>query len=139
MKKFAALLLLILWSVSMTVSASASMTVLCVEKSGKAAFEYSSGTHCGDANRALSAQPKSADASVHCAECVDSSLVSSCSASTRLSDEAAFVQIATYVTALLDTTHDHELSGSRGLAASVAIPAMRSAYIGQRETIVIQQ
>jgi pyruvate/oxaloacetate carboxyltransferase len=139
MKKLAALLMLILWSVSMTASASASMTVLCVEKSGKAAFEYSVGAHCDDATGALATRTQSANASVHCADCVDSPLASTSSASTRLSDEAAFVQISTYVTALLDTTHDYELVRSRGSEVSAESAAMRSTYIGQRETIVIQQ
>ena len=131
--------MLILWSVSMTASASASMTVLCVEKSGKSAFEYSGGTHCDDAAGALATHTKSADTSVHCADCVDSPLTSTCSASTRLSDEAAFIQIATYVTALLDTTHDYEQVHLRGSDVSAESTAMRSAYIGQRKTIVIQQ
>jgi hypothetical protein len=139
MKKLVSLLMLILWSVSMTASASASMTVLCVEKSGKAAFEYSGGTHCDDATGALATHTKSADASVHCADCVDSPLSSTCSASTRLSDEAAFVQIATYVTALLDTTRDYDLVRLRGSEVAAESATMRSAYIGQRETIVIQQ
>ncbi len=139
MKKLAALLMLLVWSVSMTVSASASMTVLCVETSGKAVLEYSAGAHCDDATRTLAAHTKSADASVHCADCIDSPLTSAFYASPRLSDDVAFVQTATYVTALLNTTHDYDVALSRGVKVSAELSAMRSAYIGQRETIVIQQ
>jgi hypothetical protein len=139
MKRLAALITLILWSVSMTVSASAGMTVLCVETSGKAVLEYSAGGHCDDATKALAAHNKSADASVHCADCVDSPLTSASYASPRPVDKAAFLQVATYVTALLDTTYAYDLASLRGPDVSAELPAMRSAYIGQRRTIVIQQ
>jgi hypothetical protein len=139
MKKLAALITLILWSVSMTVSASASMTVLCVETSGKAVLEYSAGVHCDDATKALAAHTKSADVSVHCADCVDSPLTSASYASPRLADKAAFVQVATYVTALLDTTYAYDLASLSAPDVSAELSAMRSAYIGQRKTIVIQQ
>jgi hypothetical protein len=54
-------------------------------------------------------------------------------------DKAAFLQVATYVTALLDTTYAYDLASLRGPDVSAELPAMRSAYIGQRRTIVIQQ
>ena len=40
MKKFTALLTLILWSISMTASAGTDMAVLCVEQDGRAVIEY---------------------------------------------------------------------------------------------------
>ena len=139
MKKLVALLMLIVWSVSLTVSASANMAVLCVETNGKAVLEYSAGTHCDDVTAALTAHTKSADVIVHCADCVDSPLASTCYAAPRLSDKAAFIPIATYSTAFLATTHNYDIAYSRRSDISAEPSAMRSAYIGQRETIIIQQ
>lgn len=140
MKRLAALLTLILWSVSMTASASASMSVLCVERDGHRAIEYSVDSHCDDAVASGAAQGKSPEVSVHCADCVDVPLVSAATAFfPKISDEGALAPIGAYVTAFLYSTNELDQSRARASEAFVERPAMRSTYIGQRKTIVIQQ
>lgn len=139
MKKLAALIMLILWSVSMTVSASASMTVLCIETNGKAVVEYSAGVHCADASKVPAVLTKSAYSSIQCANCVDSSLGLASFDAQRLSGQVDGGHVATDVPALVQTLDSYDLAGSRGPYGLVVLSALRSTYIGQRRTIVIQQ
>lgn len=140
MKRLLALLTLVLWSISMTASASAGMSVLCVEQDGQRVVEYSVDAHCYDPGDAAGAQDNSVKSSVHCTDCVDTPLVSSVTAySPKATDEPTLAKIGTYVIALLTSTTAANQSSNRIARAPLEHFAMRSAYMGQRETIVIQQ
>ena len=139
MKKVAALVTLLFWSISMIASASANTAVLCLEKSGKAAIEYSAGEHCDDATASLASHKQSADVSIHCTDCVDSPLAASVQFASTKSSDTGVSQLVAYVTAFLDTTFKDNSTLNRASWVSRDHAAMRSAYIGQRETIVIQQ
>jgi hypothetical protein len=138
MKRIAALFALILWSVSMTVSASASMAVLCVEKDGRASIEYSVDAHCDEVSKSVSPKAQS-DALVHCADCVDRQLTSSAISSVRIVEGTAFIPVATYVVASLNMAPNSNQTQRLMPGAFAAPPDARSTYIGQRQTIVIQQ
>lgn len=140
MKRLAAIFALLIWSVSMTVSAAAGMAVLCVEKNGKAAIEYSMDTHCDEVSDSGAAKGSSAQTVVHCADCTDSPLTTGASTYTpRFSDEAVSLQLTAYVVAYLDTAQDYGPGRVGASASSVENGLMRSTYMGQRQTIVIQQ
>lgn len=140
MKKFAFTLTLILWSISMAASTSANSAVLCVEKDGKAVIEYSVDTHCDEVKASVTPTGKSVQTVVHCTDCVDSSLTSSASSySPRPADEAAPLRIAGYIVAYLDAAYLQDAMGIHPSAPLLEHAAMRSTYMGQRQTIVIQQ
>lgn len=138
MKRFFALLTVVLWSLGMTLSASASMTVLCVEKSGSRVIEYSVNAHCADAASIVS-YGSADEISVHCNDCSDTSLTASVtSVSPRVINKLVVAQIASYVTAILDTVSNSSETNSE-IALTPPLAASRSTHIGQRYTIVIQQ
>ncbi|MES2255500.1 MAG: hypothetical protein V4559_10715 [Pseudomonadota bacterium] len=140
MKRLVALLTLVFWSISMTASASAGMSVLCVEQDGQRVVEYSVDTHCYDPGDATGAQDSSVKSTAHCTDCVDTPLVSTATAhSPKATDEPALAKIRTYVVAFLTSTPSADKSSNRIARAPLEPLAMRSAYMGQRGTIIIQQ
>jgi hypothetical protein len=140
MKRLVAFLTLVLWSISMTASASAGMFVLCIEKDGQRVIEYSVDSYCHDAVDAVGARDTAVKSSVHCTDCVDTPLASSATAySPKITDQQALAKIGTYVIAFLAPTTPVNQFGNRIARTHLAALAARSAYMGQRETIVIQQ
>ncbi len=140
MKRLAAIFALLIWSVSMTVSATAGMAVLCVEKNGKAAVEYSMDSRCDEVREAGAAKGLGAQAVVHCTDCTDSALTTTAGTYTpRYSDEAVSPQLTAYVVAYLNTAQDYVPGRVGATASSVENGLMRSTYMGQRQTIVLQQ
>jgi len=140
MKRLLAFLTLVLWSISLTASASASMSVLCVEQDGQRLVEFSVDSHCYDAFSAATMQDKSVKAGVHCADCVDTPLVSSTTAcSPKAANKSVLATIGSYVIAFLTSTPAAADQSNRIARTPFEHLAMRSAYVGQRENIVIQQ
>ena len=138
MKRLVAFLTLLLWSISMTVSASAEQAVLCVEKSGKTAIEYSSGIHCED-NGASTLKHESSTVSTQCVGCVDRALAPSANCvSPKQSNNMPIVQMAIYIAANLDIACGNA-TRMRALGRSVEPPLTRSSHIGHRASIVLQQ
>ena len=139
MKKLAALLALILWSISTAGSASSAMTVMCVEKSGSITFEYSLGSRCLDQEEAkVSASTDDAAFNIaSCPSCTDSSLsaptATASIAAKSLSDIAALSPVPTLAAPVL-----FHINGLRA-PPNGASPLVRSSYLAQRETIVILQ
>ena len=116
------------------------MSVLCVEQNGQAAVEYSIDAHCEDTGRSILAAQTSLKPIVHCTDCMDIPLGVTASAnSPKIADEMVVPQIGAYITALLAVTEypNHSRLGLR--QALVEQHELRSAYIGQRPNIVIQQ
>lgn len=143
MKKLAAILVLFLWSVSTAASAKAELSVLCIEKSGRASIEYSLGAGCADSG-VIAAGPSTskttqAVSNSHCLSCIDSSLNPSAgNNAARAVSKVAAAQLATDPASLLIQL----LVPSNGVRASplvIAPPVVRSAYVIQRKTLVLQQ
>jgi hypothetical protein len=141
MKKLVALFTLILWSISTAASAAGSMSVLCVEKSGNVSIEYSFGTRCVDKDEvvAADAQMQAAVSDAHCPSCVDSSLSApTASFSTRIAAKSLAADPVALPVAILPSPVLVHVNGMR--APPEAAPLIiRSAYLAQRETIVILQ
>lgn len=140
MKRITALLALVLWSLSFVASASASMSVLCVEQNGQRTLEYSANTHCSDSGASVGTDQSAIKSAVHCADCVDIPLSAPASASSpKVANDLLANQIGSYVTAFLSLAA-YPNQSSLGLRdALIEQPQIRSAHIGQRSNIVIQQ
>lgn len=140
MKRFTALLALIVWTFGFAASASANMSVLCVEQNGQRTVEYSADSHCYDSGVSTGTDQSVVKSAAHCADCVDIPLSAPASASSpKVAKDIISSQIGAFVTAYLSTAW---YSNQTSLGLSAATPeqsALRSAYIGQRPIIVIQQ
>ena len=144
MKKLAAILVLFLWSVSTAASAKAELSVLCVEKSGRASIEYSLGAGCADSG-IIAAGPSTskttqAVSNSHCPSCTDSSLNPSAgNNAARAVSKVAAAQLATDPASLLIQSLLVPSNGMRASPPAIASPVVRSAYVVQRKTLVLQQ
>ena len=144
MKKLAAILFLFLWSFSTADSAKAELSVLCVEKGGSASIEYSLGAGCADSGVIAAAAPTSkttrAVSSSHCPSCTDSSLNPSVgNNSVRALNKVAAAQPATDPASLLIQPLLVRSNDVRAPPFEIAPPVVRSAYVIQRKTLVLQQ
>ena len=144
MKKLAAILVLFLWSVSTAASAKAELSVLCIEKGGSASIEYSLGVGCADSGVVAVGPPTSkaaqAASSTHCLNCTDSSFDPSVgNNATRAISKVAAAQLATDPASLLIQSLLVCSNGVRAPPAVIASPIVRSAYIIQRKTLILQQ
>jgi hypothetical protein len=141
MKKFVALFTLILWSISTAASATGNMSVLCVEKSGAVSIEYSFGMRCVDKDEASAADAKARTvvSDAHCPSCVDSSLSAPiASFAPRIAAKVLSADAVALPVAILPSPVLVHVNGMR--APPEAAPLIiRSAYLAQRETIVILQ
>jgi hypothetical protein len=141
MKKFAALLTLLFWSINTAASASTVMSVLCVEKNGVVSIEYSLGAGCvdTDALNASTSKTRSAAKSESCPSCVDSYVGPSiANSSPRVSDKAIAVEplIARLVVFNVPVfTHPNGVQSR----SRIDRPSLRYAYLIQRQSIVILQ
>lgn len=140
MKRFTALLALIVWTLGFAASASASMIVLCVEQNGQRTVEYSADSHCYDSSISAETDQSIVKSAAHCADCVDIPLSAPASAgSPKVAKDIISSQIGAFVTAYLSTAW-YPNQASLGLVTDAPEEfALRSAYIGQRPNIVIQQ
>ena len=141
MKKLAALLTLIIWSISTAASASVGLSVLCVEKSGAATIEYSLGSRCADQEQAKLATSKQQTtvSSAHCPSCTDTSLNTSVANSVpRIAAKVLAAEPAVATLAVISSPVFTHINGVRA-PPKIETPPVRSAYLVQRPTIVILQ
>lgn len=141
MKKLAALITLLVWSISTAASASEGLVVLCVEKSGAVSFEYSDGARCADQDVFVSPlleKPATIKDGAVCPSCRDSSLASSAANSApQVAAKAIAAQPAVAPVAVIQHPVFTALNGLR--APPTHSSPIRSAYLTQRPTVVILQ
>ncbi len=140
MKRITALLALLLWTLGFAASASASMSVLCVEQNGQRTIEYSADSHCYDSGILVGTDQSIVKSTAHCADCVDIPLSAPVSASSpKVAKDIISSQIGAFVTAFLTTAQYPNQASLGPITDAPETSALRSAYIGQRPNIVIQQ
>jgi hypothetical protein len=132
----------LLWSISTAASANAGFSVLCIEQSGKASIEASFGLRCADQVSAASAVRK-APAQVsqtHCSSCIDSSLSpSSSNCVQRAASKMATVAPMAEPVVILHAPILLSAHGVRVPPVQIVSEPVRSDYIVQRQTLVLQQ
>ena len=116
------------------------MAVLCFEKDGHRAIEYSSDAHCDDVVSAVGSQDTATTVSADCVDCVDIPLACSATAfSPKVFNQAKLAPIGACVISSLSLLTNFVPNHIQLREAFIELPASRSAYLGQRRTIVLQQ
>lgn len=141
MKKLTTILMLLFWSISTAASASAGMSVVCIEKSGAVSIEFTGGTRCADQEQSVVSGPKYRESvsAPQCPSCVDSSLSASVANSVpRVAKKALAAEPVLITLAVIKAPVYTEIYTER--AAPKIEPALaRSNYLTQRTSIVILQ
>lgn len=139
MKKFATTLMLLFWSISTAASASMGMSVVCIEKSGAASFEFSTGDRCVDQDNSALKDNKhqTSVSSAECANCVDSTLSGSVADSIpRIAKKVLAAEPVLVTLAVIKAPVYTQVHGERA-SPMVELAPVRSDYLAQRTSIVI--